>query len=814
MFRPSQHGWPFGNVHACAGAELGTGGPPPPELGLGGGMCWAALDRYLRGVAVPRDTAAPAEGDPLHTELVDRQVAAVAGLWPRIREWQAAPDGSWRDRLPISIPGGGDDVASRTRTAWRAVRRSLKEGRPVLLTLLPDVGPYDRPRAVRQVLATGWSRSGRSVIVSIYDPDRPDDDDVTLRFDVAGELDARTAGVAIRGFFPVEYDRAPIPMIRTESFADRSVIGLHRAVRGRPGPAAGRRHIALVARNERGALLHFHRKDGKHWEGTNVTEVHNFGAHELHSDPVALSRKGTLHVFGRSYVGDLLYFRHRRGWSVTNCTEQKRVGARFRLAGMPVPVAAPRFGLSVLGRDENGGLVHYRRAPFRGWRAEQVPGDPVASDPVAARTGDALHVVATAPDGRLLHWSLEEEWRMTDPDAGDGAAVRLTGRPSLLLVDGRPHVVGRDRDRRLALLHLADDGGWATTILAEHLAGDPETTHGPAGLHVFAPTDGGLVHAWRADGGWTSEDVVTSRPTLPAARPGTDVAVWGSETALRAFVRHGPELRAYSWTPDADWVVDPVTPRAGDPPIAFRDGKGRFHLALTDGRGTIMHVETGPWREPGHRPGDDRKQRPGLAARDALRQHDAAEPGPQAEPEPLPELQPEPVEPAATAAEAGAAEAGEPAAAGAEPEEVLDFATERMAAGIDPARIETGEEEPAEQVAGIDRLSDAGEEPEPETAAEAREPRKPQVPEDEEDPEEWEPFISFVDEEPEEPREPEQPAETGVAAEAEAPSVGEGRWEEEEPGSPDDEDRMDLSLLDTWPAKKERAARPDDGSEA
>ncbi len=600
MFRPSLHGWPFRNGYTCAISELGASGPLP-QLGLGGGMCWAALDRYLRGVAIHREVSPPEPGSALHTELRQRQVAALAGVWPRIRDWQERPEGSWRDRFPLPIPFTGQDLASRTRAEWGTLRRRLDTGEPVLLTLLPGGGGYDRPRAVRQVLATGGTRSGSRVTLTLYDPDFPNDDDIRLAFSLAGELDARlSGGNELRGFFAVPYDREVRPTLRVEAFDDRSVIGLRREVRGTPSAAAGRRYIALLARNPRGGLLHFERRDG-HWEGVNVTGAEDFGAHELHSDPVGFHRAGMLHVFARSYTGDLLHFRRLRSWSLTNRTEHKRAGARFRIGGRPVPVPGPRFGISVLGRDADGGLVHYHAAPLRGWTAEQVPGDPVADDPVADRTEDTLHVVGVASDGRVLHWARRDVWTMTDTDAGPGPRVRLAGRPVMHLTPERVSVFGRDQDHALVVLELGADGVWHRRILASGLAADPAVTTGPSGLHTFAPTiHGGLLHGWRRDGEWAVEDVVESRPTL---EPGPDgdasVAAWGDDRTLRVFVRRGSRLRAYGWSADADWVADPLTDRAGTRPSVFRDHYGRPHVVVTDGRGILVHVETGEWREPG-----------------------------------------------------------------------------------------------------------------------------------------------------------------------------------------------------------------------
>lgn len=751
-----------------------------PELGLAGGLCWAALDRYLRGTTIPRDLDAPEPGSALHSELRQRQVAALAGLWPRIRAWQDRPDGSWRDRLPVPLPFQGRDLASGTRAEWRGLRRRLDTGQPVLLTLLPGGGGYDRPRAVRQVLATGWSRSGTRVTLTLYDPDCPGDDDIRLAFDLAGELDARlTGGAEVRGFFAVPYDRALRPTLRAEAFDDRSVIGLRREIRGRPSPAVGRRNIALLARNPQGGLLHFERRDGQHWEGTNVTEAEDFGAHELHSDPVGFQRAGTLHVFARSYTGDLLHFRRFRSWSLTNRTDHKRAGARFRIQGRPVPVPGPRLRISVLGRDGDGGLVHYHAAPFRGWHAEQVPGDPVADDPVAARTEDTLHVVGLASDGRVLHWSRREVWAMTDTDAGPGPRVRLAGRPVLHLTPERVSVFGRGEDGQLAILELGDDGVWQRTMLATDLAADPAITAGPGGLHAFAPTtDGRLVHAWRRDGTWTHEDVIGSRPTLEPGPTGeADITAWGDDRALRVFVRRGSGLRALTWNPDGDWVADTVTDRAADAPTAFRDHRGRPHVAVTDGRGIIVHVETGEWREPGRA-----SERAPVATVPTVERKGAEPrprtPAPESEDAALPLLD-EPDEaarddgdPAADrrdeVAEAPAAEAEAPPSG----PQVLDFELERLHA--EPAT-------PTSSPPTAEGAEEAAPEPEP------------------------------VDE-------PEDLGAGGTAAperEEETAARREFRWEDRPPPtSPDQVEPMDLSALDSWPpTRREREPTRENGTD-
>ena len=602
-FRPSVHGWPF-QIPQHATATLGITAPPLPELGLGGGLCWAALDRYLEGVRICRETPVPEPGEPLHSELVARQVAALAGVWDRVRRYQGLPDGSWRDHLRIPMPGR--DLASLSRRAWRDARKRLTSGQPVLLTLLPETDPYSRGRSAWQVLATAFTRDGSRVTMSLYDPFQPDQDDVQLGFSLSGTLEATVSGGRrIRGFFVVPYDREVDATVRAETFADRAVIGLNRKVHGRPSGAAHRARLDVVARDAQGALLHFRRERGSHWEGANVTERQELGTLELHSDPVAATTGGRLHVFARSYVGDLLHFRLGRSWRAANRTDHKRAGARFRFASDPVPAPGPGGRLSVVGLHADGGLLHYGASRLRGWSAEQVPGEPLAHGPLGAWLGTTLHVIGVTEDQRVLAWHRgEDSWTMLDisTSRGSGPSLTIAGDPVVATHGDALHVFGRDPRDRLVHFRRDQEGMWAGAVRADGLAGDPVVTPGPAGLHVFAPArEAGLIHAW-GNGEWQWEDVLATRPAFAPGACGDwtgPLLASGTDHSLRVFGRRGKHLLVMDWREDSDWTGAPLEQRQGveerhhpaDDPMLVVDGTGQPHLFATDGGGTLLHVE-------------------------------------------------------------------------------------------------------------------------------------------------------------------------------------------------------------------------------
>lgn len=587
------HGWPFPNNLAVHPSALALAAPPVPRMGLGAGMCWSALDRYFAGVTIPRELTAPRDGDPLHAELVRRQAAAVAGLWPQVREWQALSERA---------------VTARTRTAWLAIRSSLDAGEPVLLGILPSSDGYTRGHSAWHVLATGWSAQERRITLSIYDPGRPGDNDACLGFSLGGALDARlTGGQKVRAFFALPYDRSRPRPERVQSFADRSVLGLNRKVEGALAAVAARAGIDLVARGTEGALLHFRRRRAKHWEGSNVTEREGLGRYELHGDPAAIRTPGTLHVFGRGELGDLLHFRLRRRWSAANRTEQKHAGPEFRITGAPLPVRRTGGRLSVFAADGDGGVIHYSAAPLRPWSAEALPGQPIIGDPLPVVTGKTLHVLGVTRAGGLLHRVRKGHgWESRELTAGDRFTAPIAGRLAHIVRGTTLHLWARDTDHGLVHFWRSSTGEWHTARRPAAVAGDPTVVAGPGGIHVFAPAVEGLIHCW-GEKEWFEEDILATRASLDLA--GTlesAIASWGDSSELRVFGRWGGELRMLGWRRDSDWSAIRLRDRSGvqshhqpaDHPLVMTDGKGRPHLFATDGAGTVLHVEETRWTVP------------------------------------------------------------------------------------------------------------------------------------------------------------------------------------------------------------------------
>lgn len=176
-FLPSRNGLHFANGWA-PGPTIRFGAFDPRRLGIGdakdglcGGMCWYVRERFERGLPVPPDRVAPANGSPLFRAIVRRQILSLGWLTVPWRFWRAA-----------SMPP--DALARRSlEVEWPRIREGLDAGRLVVVGLVRHHGPspFELTKD-HQVLAWGYSADPTTgaATLHIYDPNHPDRDDVTV----------------------------------------------------------------------------------------------------------------------------------------------------------------------------------------------------------------------------------------------------------------------------------------------------------------------------------------------------------------------------------------------------------------------------------------------------------------------------------------------------------------------------------------------------------------------------------------------------------------------------------------------------------
>jgi hypothetical protein len=212
-FLPSHDGLPFSNswprspaisVRTPAG-RIGIG---QAARGLCGGMVLAALDYWRAGQAPPADRPVP--GDPVFRFIVTRLLASwqVPGGVLRYYRWMRRPD---------------RELSRFTVTAqWPQVRAQLDAGTPVPLGVVTvaSASPFQLGHN-HQVLAYGYQADSRRVRLSVYDPNRGPDDNVSIEFDAVAGAAASFAhnlnlSRPVRGFFVTHYSPARPPRARAD----------------------------------------------------------------------------------------------------------------------------------------------------------------------------------------------------------------------------------------------------------------------------------------------------------------------------------------------------------------------------------------------------------------------------------------------------------------------------------------------------------------------------------------------------------------------------------------------------------------------
>ncbi len=193
-FLPSEHGLSFANdfppqplltVHLPI---LGTVDVGDASRGLCGGMTFTALDYFLAGRLPPRLAAVPEHDSPLNQYIRRRQIDSVGSLKALFRCYL------WTIRQ--------HGLVERTRKQLPLLLEQLAR-RPVPLMLIRACSwrPDDAGNN-HQALAHAARFDGDSVVLSIYDPDLPDDDDVRI---VIGPDKIEHSRYPVRGLYVSDY---------------------------------------------------------------------------------------------------------------------------------------------------------------------------------------------------------------------------------------------------------------------------------------------------------------------------------------------------------------------------------------------------------------------------------------------------------------------------------------------------------------------------------------------------------------------------------------------------------------------------------
>jgi hypothetical protein len=196
-FQPQKHGFHFVNSFTISpdilGVDLGSW-----NMGLCGGMCAAALNRFRNNTDIPDTTEIPVQGTALYDELLRRQIRTLFNILDDIYDWQSAPDEEhWHRKR---------SVGARTKKEWWKLKNELDNDTPAILVLIREEGYLANPTLNHQVLAIGYEYdpTTKDLQIQVYDPNYPDETN-TLSMSLGlpnSQLNASAStGERVRGFF-------------------------------------------------------------------------------------------------------------------------------------------------------------------------------------------------------------------------------------------------------------------------------------------------------------------------------------------------------------------------------------------------------------------------------------------------------------------------------------------------------------------------------------------------------------------------------------------------------------------------------------
>ncbi|PLS09674.1 hypothetical protein [Neobacillus cucumis] len=224
-FLPSTSGFKFGNSFPQVPVKkIGFLGRQIPignaSYGLCGGMIYAAIDYFEAKMPIPPITTAPSFG-PLFEYIVNRQIDSFhlpLGLMKYMVLMNPfLPDYETSDRYVGAAPHGR--AWRMMKEEWPRIKKDLDHGKlsPLGLVRVKSFNPFEIRRH-HQVLAYGYDLDENQLSIFIYDPNFPNDDQVTLSLKIARHesttlvIHSKTSE-PIYSFFRTEYKfKSPVDL--------------------------------------------------------------------------------------------------------------------------------------------------------------------------------------------------------------------------------------------------------------------------------------------------------------------------------------------------------------------------------------------------------------------------------------------------------------------------------------------------------------------------------------------------------------------------------------------------------------------------
>jgi hypothetical protein len=224
-FTPTQRGfhfsnaWPPNPIKSFKLGDIATLNIGTAANGLCGGMSFAVRDMHEFGIIPPPDGTPPPGASARYDYIVSRQIDSFENGIVPLRFFKLMdPDRPAKEPTWAEILGRfGIDRHSRTwvttKVEWPAIQKDIDGGKLAPIGLVKIVGRD--PQLLghnHQVLGYGYDTDGTKVTLRIYDPNYPNDDNVTLGFDTADPRAAATpvwskAGESVFCIFHAPYTK-------------------------------------------------------------------------------------------------------------------------------------------------------------------------------------------------------------------------------------------------------------------------------------------------------------------------------------------------------------------------------------------------------------------------------------------------------------------------------------------------------------------------------------------------------------------------------------------------------------------------------
>ncbi|WP_160723713.1 hypothetical protein [Bacillus sp. USDA818B3_A] len=216
-FLPSSSGFKFGNSFRqvplkkvkVLGWQIPIG---DASYGLCGGLIYAVMDYFEAKMPIPSNSTAPSYG-PLFEYIVNRQIDSFQlplGLMKYMVLMNPfLPDYETTANKKGAVPHGR--AWRMINEEWPVIKNELDNGKlsPLGLVRVKSLNPFEIKRN-HQVLAYGYDLNEHNLSINIYDPNFPNDDQLTLTINI-GKTDSVTSVVhskstePIYSFFRTEY---------------------------------------------------------------------------------------------------------------------------------------------------------------------------------------------------------------------------------------------------------------------------------------------------------------------------------------------------------------------------------------------------------------------------------------------------------------------------------------------------------------------------------------------------------------------------------------------------------------------------------